>query len=86
MNTVDFKTLLQQKEFILLDGAMGTMIQQSGAGYRHCPETLNLTRPELITSFHRAYIEAGADIKRQGCVPRHRGADSAGHRSHRHAA
>lgn len=62
MNTVDFKTLLQQKEFILLDGAMGTMIQQSGAGYRHCPETLNLTRPELITSFHRAYIEAGADI------------------------
>ena len=41
---------------------MGTMIQQSGAGYRHCPETLNLTRPELITSFHRAYIEAGADI------------------------
>ncbi len=41
---------------------MGTMIQRSGAGYRHCPETLNLTRPELITSFHRAYIEAGADI------------------------
>ena len=62
MNTVDFKTLLQQKEFVLLDGAMGTMIQQSGAGYRHCPETLNLTRPELITSFHRAYIDAGADI------------------------
>lgn len=41
---------------------MGTMIQRSGAGYRHCPETLNLTRPELITSFHRAYIDAGADI------------------------
>ncbi len=47
---------------ILLDGAMGTMIQKSGAGYRHSPETLNLSRPELITSFHRAYIEAGADI------------------------
>ena len=41
---------------------MGTMIQKSGAGYRHSPETLNLSRPELITSFHRAYIEAGADI------------------------
>lgn len=41
---------------------MGTMIQRSGAGYRHCPETLNLTRPELITSFHKAYIDAGADI------------------------
>ena len=59
---MDFKTLLANKEFILLDGAMGTMIQKSGAGYRHSPETLNLTRPELITSFHRAYIEAGADI------------------------
>ena len=62
MNTVDFKTLLNQKEFILLDGAMGTMIQKSGAHYAHSPETLNITRPELITSFHRAYIEAGADI------------------------
>lgn len=41
---------------------MGTMLQRSGAGYRHCPETLNLTRPELITSFHKAYIDAGADI------------------------
>ena len=41
---------------------MGTMIQKSGAGYRHSPETLNLSRPELIISFHRAYIEAGADI------------------------
>ena len=59
---MDFKTLLHTKEFVLLDGAMGTMIQRSGVGYRHCPETLNLTRPELITSFHRAYIEAGADI------------------------
>ena len=61
MTTVDFKTLLK-KDFILLDGAMGTLIQKSGAKYDHCPETLNLTHPELITSFHRAYIEAGADI------------------------
>ena len=58
---MDFKTLLK-KDFILLDGAMGTLIQKSGAKYDHCPETLNLTHPELITSFHRAYIEAGADI------------------------
>ncbi len=62
MNTVDLKTLLKNKEFILLDGAMGTLIQKSGAVYDHSPETLNLTRPELITSFHKAYIEAGADI------------------------
>ena len=59
---MDLKTLLQNKEFVLLDGAMGTLIQKSGARYDHSPETLNLTRPELIQSFHRAYIEAGADI------------------------
>ena len=62
MNTVDLKTLLKKKEFVLLDGAMGTLIQKSGAEYEHAPETLNITRPELIMSFHRAYIEAGADI------------------------
>ncbi len=59
---MDFNNLLKSKEFILLDGAMGTLIQRSGAEYEHVPETLNITRPELITSFHRAYIEAGADI------------------------
>ncbi len=41
---------------------MGTLIQKSGAAYKHSPETLNITQPELITSFHREYIAAGADI------------------------
>lgn len=59
---MDFKTLLNTKEFIILDGAMGTLIQKSGAKYDHCPETLNITQPELIESFHRGYIEAGSDI------------------------
>ncbi len=59
---MDFKTLLKTKDFILLDGAMGTMIQKSGAVYEHSPETLNITEPGLIQSFHRAYINAGADI------------------------
>nr|WP_316611190.1 homocysteine S-methyltransferase family protein [uncultured Ruminococcus sp.] len=59
---MDFRTLLNTKEFILLDGATGTMIQKSGAKYDHSPETLNITSPELIASFHRAYIDAGADV------------------------
>ena len=59
---MDLKTLLNNKEFVILDGAMGTLIQKSGAKYDHSPETLNLTRPELITSFHQAYVEAGSDI------------------------
>ncbi len=59
---MDFRELLKSKEFVILDGAMGTMIQKSGAKYDHSPETLNITQPGLIQSFHRAYIEAGADI------------------------
>ncbi|MED9970330.1 MAG: homocysteine S-methyltransferase family protein [Ruminococcus sp.] len=59
---MDFKTLLKTKDFIILDGAMGTMIQKSGVIFEHSPETLNITEPELIQSFHRAYIDAGADI------------------------
>ena len=58
---MDIKQLFD-KEFILLDGAMGTLIQKSGAKYDHCPETLNITQPELIESFHRGYIEVGSDI------------------------
>lgn len=59
---MDFKKFLNEKEFILLDGAMGTLIQKSGAEYKSVPETLNITHPELITSFHKSYVDAGSDI------------------------
>jgi len=65
------------KRILLLDGAMGTMIQQHSlqeADFRgqrfadwHCDikgnnDLLSLTQPEIITDIHRAYLEAGADI------------------------
>ena len=59
---MDFKTLLNEREFLFLDGATGTLIQKSGVSYDHNPETLNMTHPDLITSFHRAYIDAGSDL------------------------
>lgn len=61
-NIVDFKRFLNSKEFVLLDGAMGTLIQKSGVKYDSVPETLNITHPELIESFHKAYADAGSDI------------------------
>lgn len=61
-NIVDFKKFLASKEFVLLDGAMGTLIQNSGVKFDSVPETLNITHPELIESFHRAYADAGSDI------------------------
>lgn len=59
---MDFKRFLDSKEFILLDGAMGTLIQKSGVKYESVPETLNITHPQLIESFHKAYADAGSDI------------------------
>ena len=68
--------LLEQR-ILVLDGAMGTMIQRERldeAAYRgerfagHAQDQkgnndlLNLTRPGLIRSIHQAYLEAGADL------------------------
>ena len=47
---------------LLLDGAMGTMLQRGGMKPGELSEMLNLTRPELIRSIHRAYIEAGSQV------------------------
>src|ERR1700728_239271 len=55
---------------LVLDGAMGTMLQQrqltaadfGGAALEGCNENLVLTRPDVIRDVHRAYFEAGADI------------------------
>ena len=45
-----------------LDGAMGTMLQQGGLQPGQSPELVALTNPELLTSIHRQYIDAGTDI------------------------
>lgn len=57
----DIKTLLKEK-IIILDGAMGTMLFQSGVEIGLCPEVLNITHPKLITEIHKSYINSGADI------------------------
>lgn len=47
---------------LIFDGAMGTLIQNSKPGYKQLPELLNIEAPELITSLHLKYKEAGADV------------------------
>ena len=46
----------------IFDGAMGTMLQQSGLAPGACPELWNIENPAAITAIHRQYIEHGADI------------------------
>lgn len=47
---------------VLLDGAMGTLMFASGVPQRACLDELATTRPELVGSIHRAYLDAGAEI------------------------
>ena len=70
------KELIKQK-ILILDGAMGTMIQQyglteddfRGERFRNVEgmmkgnnDVLNLTRPDVVLDIHRKYLAAGADI------------------------
>ena len=45
---------------LILDGAMGTMLQRQG--FKGNFDQLNLTHPEVVREVHRQYLEAGADI------------------------
>src|SRR5664280_1600445 len=47
---------------LLFDGAMGTLLYSRGVPQRQCLDELVLTRPELVSTIHREYIEAGADV------------------------
>jgi 5-methyltetrahydrofolate--homocysteine methyltransferase len=51
-----------QERVLILDGAMGTMLQERGLKAGQSPEELNLTAPEIVAGVHAAYLEAGADI------------------------
>ena len=57
-----FKTLLESGGFIMLDGAMGTMLQAKGLKAGEMPELLSLTHADKIVQIHREYIQAGAQV------------------------
>jgi len=61
---------LLSERILVLDGAMGTMLQQrhltaedfGGAALEGCNENLVRTRPDVVLDIHRKYFEAGSDI------------------------
>jgi 5-methyltetrahydrofolate--homocysteine methyltransferase len=71
-------TQLLRERIVIIDGAMGTMIQQrtltetdfrgdrfkdwKGKDLKGNNDLLNITRPDVIEDIHRLYLEAGADI------------------------
>jgi len=69
LDKISLHEALKQR-ILILDGAMGTMIQQvdltgedfGGEDLDGCNEMLVLTRPEIIQRIHEEYLEAGADL------------------------
>ncbi|MCK6691234.1 MAG: methionine synthase [Thermoanaerobaculia bacterium] len=76
-DTLSALTLAARQRILIIDGAMGTMIQRYGLGeadfrgeqfkdhhkdLQGNNDLLCLTRPDVIEAIHRAYLEAGADI------------------------
>src|SRR6202162_3498630 len=78
-NSKDMRNLIQQglalrellrERILILDGAMGTMLQQAnltaqdfgGPHLEGCNENLVLTRPDVVLGIHRKYLDAGSDI------------------------
>ena len=57
-----FERLLSTRDYLLADGAMGTLLMAAGLTSGHAPELWNVENPDTIRGAHRAYIEAGADI------------------------
>src|ERR1700740_3501689 len=63
------RDLLSQR-ILVLDGAMGTMLQQrhltaddfGGAVLEGCNENLVRTRPDVVLDIHRKYFDSGSDI------------------------
>ena len=63
------KSVIEER-ILVIDGAMGTSIQDRDLGpddfggpeYEGCNEYLVLTRPEVIAGIHQEFLDAGADI------------------------
>ena len=51
-----------KNDILILDGAMGTVLQQRGLPPGGQPELLNLTEPELLDSVYQEYADAGSQV------------------------
>jgi 5-methyltetrahydrofolate--homocysteine methyltransferase len=62
----EFRKAIGQR-VVIADGAMGSMLQGSPAtlddfaGHEGCNEILNITRPDIVSGIHDAYLAAGVD-------------------------
>ena len=50
------------ERILVLDGAMGTMIQQTLPGFKGVSDLLCISQPQVVGAIHNKYLEAGADL------------------------
>jgi len=53
---------LLENDFIYLDGAMGTMLQETGIDFGAVPGVIGIKHSEVVAAIHKMYVDAGADI------------------------
>ena len=58
----DWRTQLDEKKVLIVDGAWGTELMNRGLTPREVPDAWNIDRPEEIYSVALSYVNAGADI------------------------
>jgi 5-methyltetrahydrofolate--homocysteine methyltransferase len=54
--------LLQERDWLLLDGATGTNLFAAGLMSGDAPELWNVEQPDKIRALHQGFIEAGSDV------------------------
>lgn len=54
--------LLQERDWLLLDGATGTNLFAAGLEAGDAPELWNIDAPDKILTLHRNFVEAGSDV------------------------
>jgi 5-methyltetrahydrofolate--homocysteine methyltransferase len=59
---ITLHSLLKESQYVLADGAMGTMLFDSGLEQGGSPELWNVEHPERVAAIHRGYLEAGAQL------------------------
>ena len=61
MTKKEFRKLFNNR-IVLLDGGMGTLLQETGMPGGVCPEKWAAENSDLLIKAHRNYVEAGSDI------------------------
>ena len=58
---MNFREFLQQN-IVILDGGMGTLLQERGLQPGESPERWNISHPDVITAIHRSYYDSGSNV------------------------